>query len=253
MKLNTDTKKYVAVLGLVILAASAIGFVNKSVDERVCKDIVINIQEEYDNFFVDHNDILALMTMDNNQVIVGTPIAHIDLKELENRVRSNPFVNSVEVYRDMKGYIMADITLRKPVLRILNSIGPDAYVDKSGTVFPTSTHFTSRVILLDGEGAEALIKDGFDNEKGHELLEMIDHVNNHPMWSKQITQITIEKDNEMIMWPQITKQYIEFGTIDDYEKKFKKLEIFYRDILPRKGWNSYEKVNLKYKNQIVAD
>ena len=29
--------------------------------------------------------------------------------------------------------------------------------------------------------------------------------------------------------------------------------LFYKVILPTKGWNYYESVNLKYKNQIVCD
>ena len=36
------------------------------------------------------------------------------------------------------------------------------------------------------------------------------------------------------------------------EIKFKKLELFYKNILPTKGWNYYESVNLKFKNQIVC-
>jgi cell division protein FtsQ len=253
MKWKDNLRKYLPVFGVLLIGAVAIGFVNKSVEEKVCKDVVINMQDEYDNFFVDHNQILSMMTNGNNQVLIGTPLAHIDLKELESRIKANPFINSVQVYRDMKGYIMVDVTLRKPVLRILNSKGPDAYVDANGTIFPTSDDFTSRVILLDGKGAEALLKTGFIGEEGDTLLELIEFISNDPTWSKQITQITIESDGDMIMWPQLTKQYIEFGTMDDYKTKFKKLDIFYKQILPRNGWNTYEKVNLKYKDQIIAD
>ena len=55
------------------------------------------------------------------------------------------------------------------------------------------------------------------------------------------------------MIPQITKQKIYFGNTNDMEIKFKKLELFYKNILPTKGWNYYESVNLKFKNQIVCN
>ena len=50
-----------------------------------------------------------------------------------------------------------------------------------------------------------------------------------------------------------TKQKIYFGNTDNMDNKFKKLELFYKNILPTKGWNYYESVNLKFKNQIVCN
>ena len=50
----------------------------------------------------------------------------------------------------------------------------------------------------------------------------------------------------------LAKQKIYFGNTDNMEIKFKKLELFYKNILPTKGWNYYESVNLKFKNQIVC-
>jgi len=57
----------------------------------------------------------------------------------------------------------------------------------------------------------------------------------------------------MVLYPQVTKQMVEFGKPEDIEVKFKKLRIFYTEILPKKGWNRYEKVNLKYRDQIIAE
>jgi len=37
------------------------------------------------------------------------------------------------------------------------------------------------------------------------------------------------------------------------EEKFRKLMVFYKEILPQKGWTRYERVNLKYEGQVVAE
>jgi len=50
----------------------------------------------------------------------------------------------------------------------------------------------------------------------------------------------------------MTKQLILFGPMDEIEEKFKKLKLFYKEVLPKKGWNTYSSINLKYKNQIVC-
>jgi cell division protein FtsQ len=186
-------------------------------------------------------------------VIIGTPLSFVDLEELEDRLYSNPFIRSAEVFRDMKGYIIADVTLKKPVARILNQKGPDAYVSSEGEVFPTSKNFTARVLLLDGTGTQKFIESGFESKGDLELLDMIEFINSDPLWSKQITQISIDSNHKLKMWPQVSKQIIEFGEVWNYQKKLRKLEIFYRKILPAKGWNTYSKVNLEFEDQIVAD
>jgi cell division protein FtsQ len=55
------------------------------------------------------------------------------------------------------------------------------------------------------------------------------------------------------MFPQVGGQLIEFGKPENLELKFKKLRIFYKEILPEKGWNAYERVNLEYEGQIIAE
>jgi cell division protein FtsQ len=55
------------------------------------------------------------------------------------------------------------------------------------------------------------------------------------------------------MYQQVGKQVIEFGEAKDIEEKFKKINLFYEEILPAKGWNTYSRVNVKYKGQIVCE
>ena len=85
------------------------------------------------------------------------------------------------------------------------------------------------------------------------LYKLINKIRNDKFWSAQIAQIKLQKNGEVILYPQVTKQYIEFGKIEDIDTKFKKLKLFYEDILPRKGWNYYSRVSLKYKNQIICE
>jgi len=50
----------------------------------------------------------------------------------------------------------------------------------------------------------------------------------------------------------VTGQLVEFGAPEDYEAKFSKLMVFYKEILPQKGWTKYERVNLKFEGQVIA-
>jgi len=86
-----------------------------------------------------------------------------------------------------------------------------------------------------------------------EVFEMINFITDDPFWKAQIAQIDIAENGELILYPQVTKQYVEFGTVENMETKFKRLKVFYKNILPQQGWNKYSRINLKYKDQIIAE
>jgi cell division protein FtsQ len=91
------------------------------------------------------------------------------------------------------------------------------------------------------------------NTNYSQLFELINHINVDNFWKAQIAQVVIQDNGEIKLLPQVTKQYIEFGDLNHIENKFSRLKIFYKEILPRKGWNSYSRVNVKYKNQIICE
>ena len=62
----------------------------------------------------------------------------------------------------------------------------------------------------------------------------------------------ISKYMGVTLYPQVGKHRIEFGKAEDFERKFKKLETFYKEIVPKKGWNEYSVVKLQFEGQIVC-
>jgi cell division protein FtsQ len=55
------------------------------------------------------------------------------------------------------------------------------------------------------------------------------------------------------MVPTMGRTYIDFGLPIHIETKFKKLALFYKKIIPNKGWDTYSWIHLKYKNQVICD
>ena len=43
-----------------------------------------------------------------------------------------------------------------------------------------------------------------------------------------------------------------FGDTTDLSNKFEKFKLFYAKVIPVHGWSKYNKINLQYKNQVVA-
>lgn len=243
----------VSVLGI-SAALLLIGFVDKDNNRTVCNNVVISIDNQLDNHFVDNNDVRDLITNNNTEALEGTSFDQLKIRTLENRLLSNNYVETAQIFRDLKGNLLVNVALRRPQARIIQSDGPDAYVAEDGVILPVSDKFSSRVLLISGKGAKDLTTSENIEESGNEkLFELIKYINTNEFWKAQIAQVILETNDEVKLLPQVTKQYIEFGDLNNIEDKFNRLEVFYNQILPSKGWNSYSRVNVKYKNQIICE
>jgi cell division protein FtsQ len=111
------------------------------------------------------------------------------------------------------------------------------------------------VVLVSGPYIRQLLKQKTvdETEEGTQLLELIKAIREDEFWSAQIAQLDIDSKARVTMFSQVGDERIEFGKPDNLEAKFRKLKIFYKEILPRMGWNKYKRVNLEYEGQIVAE
>ena len=91
------------------------------------------------------------------------------------------------------------------------------------------------------------------SEDGRNLAALINTIREDEFWSAQIAQLDVDSKMRITIFPQVGDERIEFGKPDNIDAKFKKLMIFYKEILPRMGWNKYDRVNLEYEGQIVAE
>ena len=210
-------------------------------------NMIFDISSE--NRFLNSEEIFDL----TNDIINDSSI--IDLNYLEEKIKSNKFIKDIEIYNNLNNVVNININQFKPYARLINNIGDDYYIDKNGEIFPVSNKYSERVLLIFFKNYKNIDKEKNINffQNGNEIFKLINYINSNDFYKKQISQINILKDGEIIMIPQITKQKIYFGNTDNMEIKFKKLELFYKNILPTKGWNYYESVNLKFKNQIVCN
>ena len=182
-------------------------------------------------------------------------IDRINLKAIEDRIKYDKHILDAELFGDLKGNLIVNIELRRPVARIVQSDAPDAYIAEDGVIMPVSDKYTSRVILISGPFMKRLLEDESLNksEEGTQLKAMIDFINEDDFWKAQIAQLDINSQGKITIYPQVTGQRVEFGKAENFEMKFRKLMIFYKEILPQRGWTRYERVNLEYEGQILAE
>lgn len=237
--------------GLLIL--TLITFAGIKNNDRSIEDVKVEITDQEGIFFTDHLEVIDLMTDKSADYVVGVKMGEIDPKVLEQRVEANPFVKDAQVFRDLKGNLQVKVEQSKPIARLFLDGKKDRYIDSEGRVLPVNAKHTARVPLMETEFDFMWEHNLNESKFGRQIFDLLTFIEKDEFWSAQIAHIFIKKDGEIEMYPQVTKQVIEFGKPVDMESKFAKLLTFYKEILPKKGWNTYDRVNLKFENQIICE
>jgi cell division protein FtsQ len=250
LTIKTEIKVAVAIVGISFLIA----FGERKQGGSVCSNIIVEMENINENHFLDDADVMQLL--DNSGIpIKGTGIDRIKLKQIEAKLKLDKHIQEAQLYGDLKGNLIVKVELRRPMARIVQSEAPDAYIAEDGVIMPVSEKYTSRVTLISGGLMKKLIQsqDLNSTEDGKQILEMIRFVNEEKFWKAQVAQMDIGDDARITIYPQITGQKVEFGKAINIEDKFNKLMIFYKKILPQRGWTRYERVNLEYEGQVIAE
>lgn len=254
MKYKLNIKREIKIAAVLVVVFGLIAFTERMKGDVAVSEIRIEIENIHDNHFLDEEDIMKLMKLDHAN-IKGASLDKVNFREIETRIKKDAFIYDADLYSDLKGNLTVNVELRRPIARIVRNDGPDGYIAEDGTIMPVSEKFTARVVLISGPYVSKLLKVQNINEleEGAQLMDMINTIRQDEFWDAQIAQLDIDKKAKITIYPQIGDENIEFGKPDNLEVKLRKLRIFYKEILPRVGWNKYNRVNLEYEGQIVAE
>jgi cell division protein FtsQ len=256
-KLWTRTKRIGILLLWVLMVCGVVvslSFVNKQEKAITCKKIDISIAPKNELLFIDRDMVLSILHPQGvENKILGKKITDLNVSVIEQKLNHNDFVQTAQVYTDMNGALTINIVQRRPILRILKSDGSGFYIDENSLKMPVSQAFTAHVPVVTGNLFETYsARDTMHSKVGVELNKIATYVDKDAFWKAQIEQIFVTAESEFVLVPKVGNHTILLGTADDMEEKFEKLMVFYKEGLPRVGWDQYTSINLKYKDQIVC-
>lgn len=242
---------------LFILAAvgmlALIAFVERKRSDKKFESLEVYVQGISDVYFVDEKEITQLLENEFPLLRPGVSLHEISLDKIEEKVESHPFVKNAEVFKDLKGKVVVKIDQYRPIARIIRPSAPHGYVSSEGVILPTSPRYTTRVLTIEGSVAEAFLSQEDLSEEQADLLKLIHFIERNDFWKAQISGMEIGRNKDVKLFQQVGKQVIEFGKPTNIEEKFEKISLFYKEILPSKGWDAYQRVNVKYKDQIICE
>ena len=224
--------------GIIFLLA----FTNTRYSNNTCVDYRINLADE-NTSLITRGEIILLMESINDSIL-GTTIAKVPIYEIERKIESLNDVQNAEVYINMEGMLHIDVIQKKAIVRVSPKIGNDFYMDAQGSIFALSNNYTKHLLVASGN-----IQDTADYIA---VLNLAKQISSDSLWSSQIMQIYIKENKEIELVPRVGNHKILFGDISDVEEKLRRLYLFYKKGVNQVGWNDYEEINLKFKNQIVC-
>ncbi|WP_223651156.1 cell division protein FtsQ/DivIB [Hymenobacter psoromatis] len=221
---------------------------------RPVQNIVVNVANDFNNYFISERGVTALLTKGGREPVIGTVPEGPRLRELEGRLKAHPFVRDAQVYRDLAGDLHADVRQNRPIARLVHPDDRlDTYVDASGKLLPLSPLYTARVATVSRAGGGALPTTFFQDSTSRGYLDFLRYVDEHPFWRAQVAEVFVEPGGKLSFTQQVGDQRVEFGAPEDISGKFAKLMVFYRQIPSVLGWDTYHRVNVEYQNQIICE
>ncbi len=255
-KISKGLRKIMVWTGAGILVSAILLLMGASINEQKqleVRSVVININHETGNFFIDEADVSRITQTFHGDLLQGSMVQDLNLKGMEEILRDDPYVAEANMYTDIKGTLFIDVIQRKPIARVINSNRVSYYIGSFGEKMPSSAKFTARVPVCSGHINDNGLSTGLiDSTIVEGLYKLSSFIHQDEFWTAQIMQIYVTPEQEFELIPRLGEHRIIFGGAEDIEEKFDKLMLFYKEGLRNVGWGKYKSINLKYHDQVVC-
>jgi cell division protein FtsQ len=174
---------------------------------------------------------------------VGKKRSEINTRQIENTLLKNPFIKEASCYITSGGNVAIRLKQRLPVLRVMANNGEDYYLDNTGHIMSQS-RYAARLPVATGY----ITADYAERY----LVDIAKTLKEDDFWDSQVEQINVLKNGDVELIPRVGDQVLCMGAPKYMEEKLNRMKEFYKDVMPKVGWNKYESINLEFDNQIIC-
>lgn len=234
-------------IGTSVLLVAAV----RSRNARLCRDVQLTIHGPADGLFLNKQEILKLLTSIGGP-LTGRPMEEMDLNRMEDSLRKMVWISDAQLHFTNHGVLQVNVTEREPIARIFTRTGASYYIDSTLIRLPLNHNYLTRKPVFTGFPSDQPVWRAADSLLMVQVRDMSRFILQDPFWMAQIDQVDIDADRQFTLVPKVGEQRILFGDGKDVPSKFRRLMLFYREVLPKTGWLYYDTIHVGYKGQIVA-
>lgn len=234
--------------GVMVLLVAAIKYRNSN----ICKGFRIEISGPSGELFIDRKemaDILASAGAGRGQ---NKPIVSFDLRRLESTLEKNVWIKDAQLFFDNNGILRVNVIEREPIARIFTTDGNSFYIDSGGVQLPLTGKLPAKLPVFTGYPSPKVRLNGKDSTLIAQIRRVSDFIRKDPFWMAQIAQVDITAARTFELMPVIGDHVVDFGDGNDYEQKFHRLFLFYKEVLSRTGFDKYSRIDVAYSGQVIG-
>lgn len=173
----------------------------------------------------------------------GKHMGDIDASDIEAALELSPYLENADIVKGQNGRLLIRVHQLVPVMRVFDG-NESYYVNKAGKHMAVTSYYHCDVPVVQGHFTRRY--------PATRLLPLIDYVEGDSLLRSIVTMYCMRDTNNIIIVPVFSGHVVNIGEAEDFENKFEKLKLFYREVMPKKGWQTYDTISVKWNHQIVA-
>lgn len=229
---------------IVIILIGYIGYFSvycsKKMHNTVCNEMHVEVKDSLQYKFVSALDVDGYLN-DKHFNPRGKSLRDINMEKMEQCLLEHPAIRVAKCYYSPSGVVLVDVYQQEPLFRVM---GLHSYfVNKEGCRMPLFANNAVYVPIVSG---------AVNDSNLCQIRSFVEFLNNDEFWGAQVEQIHLLPNGELELTTRVGNHQLMLGTFDDYEKRLKKMKIFYEKAFDVLDWNAYKKFDLRYKNQVIG-
>ncbi|MBO4803495.1 MAG: hypothetical protein J5503_03010 [Muribaculaceae bacterium] len=231
----------ILVVMAVALTAGVLWARGKSKSEH-CTTVDVVVVNSDSTTFVTPEGVLNDLKSQGIQ-LKGKRMDDIDATAIEQSLRNSPYLENADIVKCQDGRILIKVSQIVPVLRIFDG-AESYYVNRVGKRMAATPNYHCDVPVVQGHFTKQY--------PVTRILPLVEYIERDSLLHSLVTMYCVRDTNNIIIVPDISGHVVNIGNARDFENKFAKLKLFYREVMPKRGWNAFDTISVKWDHQVVA-
>jgi cell division protein FtsQ len=237
--MKSSTATILSILVLIGCIITLLGFTYADKVEKRITSINISIIDDVDSKFL---TVPRVRThLDSYGKIIGELEKDLQLEAMHSHLTNIPSVLNVKIFSNLNGELIIELTQRKAQARVHIDKSSDYYIDELGESMPLDPNYSERVPIIHAKNIEEV----------SQAISFIKEIENDEFWTSLIDQIIVHPLGELEIIPRIGAR-VFLGSSPEPEELRRNLLTFYRAQIKTGNLKDYSRIDLSYKNQVIA-
>ena len=217
---------------------------NREADRHKCTGIIVKVTGSDNPKIIDRTKSGIVTELSRYpESIEGVPVHNVDTRKIEKYLSAISNFESVNCMINSDNHLLVEARPLEPVMRVFDA-GKSYYINREGKRIEAKAEFFSDVPVVCGNFNKRFTP--------RDVLPLVRYIEKDPQLSNLVGMIVARDRRNLLLVPRIKGHVVNFGDTTRMAEKSKNLFLFYRKVMPHKGWMEYDTISVKFLDQIVA-